>query len=828
MKAELNIMTTEDLFTIDPYSMDESQKVNVFREVLLSELAFHFENNSMYRSFCEKKGFNPTNFSGKISDIPAVAVSVFKELGFELNSVSKDDIKLTLQSSATSGIPSTVLLDKITSKRQAKAMVKVMQEFIGKERRPFLIADIKPKPDNIKLLGARFAAIGGYLNFANSSEYILGINSKGEFSFDEDNLNEYTKNLNSNVPIVLFGFTYILYSSILKYCKEKNIKIPLPKGSKIIHIGGWKKLESEKITKEEFNEIAASIFNIEKEHVIDVYGFTEQMGLNYPDCECGCKHVPIYSEVIVRDPATGNSVADGEVGSLEFLTPLPHSYPGNVILTDDLGVIETGKCKVGRNGKRFRVIGRLKKSEIRGCGDILGNKMVDVRQFKRSQSNEKLQVVYHKQTLTHQDSADGKTLKEIINHLNESNAWLNNQSVDNLIGLISEVAKKWAEGEGDLKSMKDNGLGFLANWCTPEHLNRIATFGLRGDRMHLESFLPFQGSKKQYLKANKRGLVCHWLAGNVQILGMFALVQSILSKNVNLLKISSRDDGAFLKLIKCFEGVTYTSKAGTVLSGDDLLNTISIVYFSHEQHDLGEIMSKNAKVRIAWGGREAVETVASYPKQYDTEDIIFGPKLSFSVVASEMLDSERSAKKIARKIAVDASIFDQTGCASPHNLYIETGAAITPDLFAELLANAMQKVSLQIIKGDATPEQLATIHSIRGLYDFKGKVWGSEDLTWTVLYDQSLTLNQPVYSRVIMVHPVNHINDTLKFIDDNIQTVAIGAKGIKALDYASQATSLGVSRCPEHGKMLNFESPWDGIVLMERLVRWSTLGGPII
>lgn len=821
-------MTTENLFSINPYSLDEYQKVDVFREVLLSELAFHFENNSMYRSFCEKKGFNPTNFNGKLSDIPAIAVSVFKELGFELYSVSKEDIKLTLQSSATSGIPSTVVLDKITSKRQAKAMVKVMQEFIGKERSPFLIADIKPKPDNLKLLGARYAAISGYLNFAKTSEYILDINGNNEFTFNENNIIEYLKELDSKVPIILFGFTYILYSSILKYCEENNITLPLPKDSKIIHIGGWKKLESEKISKEEFNDIAASIFKIKKEHVIDVYGFTEQMGLNYPDCECGYKHVPIYSEVIVRNPATGMPVADGEVGVLEFLTPLPHSYPGNVILTDDLGVIETGKCKVGRNGKRFKVLGRLKKSEIRGCGDILGNKMVDVRQFVRSQSKEKLRVVYHNQNLTNQYSSDAKTLNEIINHLNESNAWLNNQSVDNLIGLISEVAKKWAEGEGDLISMKDNGLGFLANWCAPEHLNRIASFGLRGDRFHLEGFMPFQGSKKQYLKANKRGLVCHWLAGNVQILGMFALVQSILTKNVNLLKISSRDDGAFLKLIKCFEGVTYTSKAGTELKGDDLLKTLSIVYFDHEQHDLGEIMSKNAKVRIAWGGREAVETVASYPKQYDTEDIIFGPKLSFSVVALELIDNERNAKKIARKIAVDASIFDQTGCASPHNLYIENGATITPEIFAELLANAMHKVSLQILKGEATPEQLASIHSIRGLYDFKGKVWGNEDLTWTVLFDQNTTLNQPVYSRVIMVHPVDHINDTLKFIDDNIQTIGVGAKGIKALDFASQATSLGVSRCPELGKMLNFESPWDGIVIIERLVRWSTLGGPII
>jgi len=828
MRMDLNIKGVEDMLGFNPYSLEEEQKKDIFKEILLAELGFHYENNLLYRNFCLKKDFNPLIFEGSLVDIPTVAVSVFKELGFDLNSVSKNEIKLTLQSSATSGVPSTVVLDKITAKRQAKAMVKVMQEYIGKERRPFLIADIKPKPENIKLMGARFAAIGGYLNFANSSEYILNISEKGVFNFDEKIVNEYISTLRGDVPIILFGFTYILYSSILKKCKENNIKVQLPKGSKVIHIGGWKKLENEKISKEEFNVLASTIFGIQKENVIDVYGFTEQMGLNYPDCECGCKHTPLYSDIIVRNPSTGFPVNDGEVGILEFLSPIPHSYPGNVILTDDLGVIESGECKVGRNGKRFRVTGRLKKSEIRGCGDILGNKIVDVKQFERIQSKEKLEVVYHKKTLRNENNADSSVLKEIIDQLNEEKDWLKEQSVDSLIGLISEVAKKWALCEGELINMKDNGLGFLANWCSPEHLSRIATFGLRGNRMHLESFLPFQESKKQYLKANQRGLVCHWLAGNVQILGMFALVQSILTKNVNLLKISSRDEGAFKKLLLCFEGVTFTSKSGNSISGHDLLNTISIVYFSNNQHDLGQMMSKNANVRIAWGGREAVETVSSYPKRYDTEDIIFGPKLSYSVVANELLDNERSAKKIARKIAVDASIFDQTGCASPHNLYVENGGEITPDMFAEILSKAMHKVSIQIIKGVATPEQLASIHSIRGVYDFKGKVWGDDDLTWTVLYDPNLTLNQPVYSRVIMVHPVNHINDTLLFIDDNIQTIGLGAKGIKALDFASKATSLGVNRCPELGKMLNFESPWDGIILMDRLVRWATLGGPII
>jgi hypothetical protein len=309
---------------------------------------------------------------------------------------------------------------------------------------------------------------------------------------------------------------------------------------------------------------------------------------------------------------------------------------------------------------------------------------------------------------------------------------------------------------------------------------------------------------------------------------MFALVQSILTKNVNLLKISSRDDGVFMKLLSSFKDIEFVTRGGYRIAGNDLLKTISIVYFEHTNTDAGKLMSKNANVRIAWGGREAVETVASYPKNYDTEDIIFGPKISFSVIANDVLVDERAAKKLARKVAVDSSVFDQTGCASPHNLYIEEGGVISPLQFTEYLSEAMAKVALQIPKGETSVEQISSIHSIRGLYDFKGRVWASSDSTWTVLFDEENFLSSPVYSRVITVHSVKHINEVLSFVSDNIQTIGIAATGSKGLDFVERAADAGVMRCPDLGKMLNFESPWDGIILMDRLVRWSTFGGPLV
>ena len=816
-------MKTDLLLEQSPYcGTDEAN--DVFMDALKEELCFHYEHNEMYRRFCERKRFDPYK-PFMLEDVPPVSVSVFKELGFKLNSVPKEDLTLALQSSATSGIPSTIVIDKETAKRQAKAMIKVIGEFIGKERKPFLIMDIDPRSANRKLLGARFAAVTGYLRFANKTGYFLKADDNGVFYFDVEGIQQYLASLDSTKPVVVSGFTYILYQNVLQAIEKSNIKIQLPQGSKIIHIGGWKKLESEKIDKSLFNKRLSDCFGILPEDVIDIYGFTEQMGLNYPDCKCGWKHTSSYVRVLVRDAVTHNVLPPGKEGMLEFITPLPHSYPGNVVLTDDLGVIATDSCPEGRSGTRFKVTGRMKKAEIRGCGDILSQKLTfQKKRIAKEEEDNHLEVLLHLHEVHSEESL--LQMNEILNSLREQREWMEQQPIEALIGLIGEVARKWAT-DTSLLRIKDKGLNFLSTWCDESHLRTVANMGFRGNYGYADRFLPFPDSDKHYLKANARGMACHWLAGNVQILGMFALVQSILAKNVNLLKVSSRDDGVFTDLLNAFHGVEYTSSDGHVIKGDDLLKTISVVYFSRNAVKLGEMMSKEADVRIAWGGRESVETVSAYPARYDAETVIFGPKLSFSVIAREELSSIQEARKLARKVSVDVSVFDQTGCASPHNLYIEEGGEVSPEEFSDLLGRSMEKTEIQIPKPTMSAEQVAQIHSIRGVYDFKGEVRGSEKMSWTLLLDELDEIDKPVYSRVLFIHKVNSIFDTLKHIDENVQTIGIAAPQEKALDYATQATRKGVMRLPLIGRMLNFEMPWDGVFLIDRLVKWNTYGGPM-
>ena len=420
-----------------------------------------------------------------------------------------------------------------------------------------------------------------------------------------------------------------------------------------------------------------------------------------------------------------------------------------------------------------------------------------------------------------------KTFQGMIDTLKGQLPWLRKQPIEALIGLIDAAAKRWATDPKYL-FLKDKGLNFLATWCSERHLREIAQFGLRGNLDYADTYCPFPDSAKHLLKANSRGLCCHWMAGNVQILGVFALVQCIMTKNVNLLKVSSHDEGVFAGLVSAFEGLEYTTKDGYTIKGDDLLKTIGVVYFSRNAVKLGELMSKNAEVRIAWGGREAVETVAGYPSKYDCETVIFGPKLSFSVVTKEMLPDEQAAKKLARRMSVDVSVFDQTGCASAHNLFIEKGGSVSPEKFCEILNESMGKTEIQIPKPIMSPEQVSAVHSIRGVYDFCGIAIGSETMSYSILLDDHDDLHKPVYSRVLFVHAVDSIMQAIKHITEDIQTIGIEATPEQAVAFAEAATPMGAVRFPQIGRMLNFEMPWDGIVLIDRLVKWNTLMGPLV
>ncbi|CAM3890851.1 acyl-CoA reductase [Vibrio aquimaris] len=823
----VNLSNLTSVLDARPFELSETQKLPLFIDNLLEELVHHYHNNDMYRKFCHKNQFDPNNFEGELSDIPAIPVHIFKALGNKLSSVEEKEIKTKLQSSATSGVPSTVLLDKLTARRQTRAMARVMQQVLGPKRRPFCIMDIDPTSPNASNLGARVAAVKGYLNFASSSHYFIDAQSASSpLEFLEQRFVDHLNALENDEPLVIFGFTFVLYSTVFKTLKQRNISFNLPKGSQVIHIGGWKKLESEKVDKNTFNQDIASVLGISPDNVIDIYGFTEQMGLNYPDCKAGWKHIHAYSDVIVRDESDLSVCETGKVGLLEFLSPLQHSYPGNVVLTDDLGVIEDSVCECGQVGKRFKVIGRAKKAEVRGCGDVMSEKVVKKPSTRIAGELEEQMVIYHSSVTLDESLPASQQLTIIFDSLKEKQKWLAKQPVESILGLFNEARKTWAETP-ELDPYRHTGLNFLAQWCEPNRVRSLLDSALHGHRAHLDSFLPRSDISHSSLKAMPRGIVSHWLSGNVPLLGMFALLQSILTKNANILKVSASESQALPVLLDTFKGIQYTTPGGHTISGDDLLESIAVVYFDRHQTKLAEKFSANADVRIAWGGREAIESVSALPKKYTSQDILFGPKLSMMVVGKDALDSEKVIRKLIRRAATDSSVFDQFACASPHTIFVEKGGLISPKEFAEKLAAAMDKALVRLPTQVPDIGQTNKIRSKIAEYGFIGESWHDRHLRWTVLFDEGAELVEPTYQRVITVKAVDDVFDVVDCVHEDIQTVGLAMTGEKRLQFANDLMLKGAMRCPDVGYMTHFDSPWDGLFAIDRLVRWVTLGGPM-
>ena len=93
------------------------------------------------------------------------------------------------------------------------------------------------------------------------------------------------------------------------------------------------------------------------------------------ECECGHLHASIFSDVITRRKDDFSVCDFGEEGIIQVVSTIPESYPGHSILTEDQGIIlGEDDCPCGRKGKYFKITGRIKDAEVRGCSDTYEQK----------------------------------------------------------------------------------------------------------------------------------------------------------------------------------------------------------------------------------------------------------------------------------------------------------------------------------------------------------------------------------------------------------------------------------------------------------------------
>ena len=300
-----------------------------------------------------------------LAGLPFLHAGVFKYVRFRTEA---PDIKheRTLKSSATtSGKSSMISLDRESSELQSASTLAILRDFVGSGLRPLLVLDSSKSLLARGEVSARVAAALSLKPLATEIHFLLDDAAEAE-SMRWEVLEGLLK---AHDDLLVYGFTWILWLAWLKAKRPENIA-KLLKGKRIafVHSGGWKKLEALKVERQEFDQALLKDLD-PRSKVVDYYGLVEQVGIIYPLCEAGYRHVPRWAEVIVRDPWTLQPLSDAD-GQLQLLNTLARGAPYHSVLTEDVGRVVAGDCSCGRKGRRFLLQGRVPKSEVRGCANV--------------------------------------------------------------------------------------------------------------------------------------------------------------------------------------------------------------------------------------------------------------------------------------------------------------------------------------------------------------------------------------------------------------------------------------------------------------------------
>ncbi|WP_232667176.1 LuxE/PaaK family acyltransferase [Pseudonocardia sp. TRM90224] len=348
----------DELLTRPQFSIPQEEKEALLLPRLGELVEHHRDACAGYRRILDALPDGPGR---GLSDLPYLPVSMFKS--HLLQSIPDDEVFKVMTSSGTTGqAVSRVVLDRTTADLQARALAAVMTTVLGPRRLPMLIVDTPNVVRDRRTFSARGAGVLGMLSFGRHHTYVLD----DDMAIDVGALERFAERF-SGQPVLVFGFTFMVWKYFHQQIQRRGLDVDLS-GAVLIHSGGWKKLQDEAVGNAEFRAGLERSTGLRRIH--NFYGMVEQVGGVFLEGPDGYLHPPNFSDVIIRDPVTWAEAPDGQVGVIEVLSTLPRSYPGHVLLTEDLGVVHgAGSPVTGWAGKKLEVIGRIPRAELRGCSD---------------------------------------------------------------------------------------------------------------------------------------------------------------------------------------------------------------------------------------------------------------------------------------------------------------------------------------------------------------------------------------------------------------------------------------------------------------------------
>ena len=195
----------------------------------------------------------------------------------------------------------------------------------------------------------------------------------------------------------------------------------------------------------------------------------------------------------------------------------------------------------------------------------------------------------------------------------------------------------------------------------------------------------------------------HITAGNIPNPALMSMVLGLLTRSA--------------QFVKCAHGAEFLPRlfAHSLYEADPKLGAcLEIAGWRGGQAEMETALFAEADCVTATGSDETLASIrARLPVK--TRFLGYGHRVSFGFVVHEILTGSYAGKIVSRA-ADDVVAWNQLGCLSPHVIYVQTGGEASPERFAEMLADELERREQTEPRGQLPADHAAAIASRRGWF----------------------------------------------------------------------------------------------------------------
>jgi long-chain-fatty-acyl-CoA reductase len=272
-----------------------------------------------------------------------------------------------------------------------------------------------------------------------------------------------------------------------------------------------------------------------------------------------------------------------------------------------------------------------------------------------------------------------------------------------------------------------------------------------GDQRVFDEWLPVQMS---YRRAFPRGLVLHYLVGNLPLASMYSLCRGMVTTNRSLAKLPSRDpvspSGLALALIE-------------VDPQHPVSRALTLAYWPHGD-PVGDAAISVADAACVWGGEAAVRSVRD-KLGVNVPLVEYGPRHSASVVDLTVADVDEAAMRVVE----DAAFYDQEACFNTQRVFVRGDVDAFVAAARRSFATFAENLPFVTRNRDILANRSALLAEAR----FRGfETTAAAD--WAVVSVPPGTTDLPhPLSRTLYVHPVQELGEVVTHLDRHSQTLSV-------------------------------------------------------